>query len=100
MCTRLFPNVAFDRTKTFSTANIQAHDDSYPHDLLMISTIEEIQRPEEMIGFEEPRTLCVIDRNCECIWKIDIDTYQVKKWLSEVDDGINLSVASNYYTGS
>ena len=75
--------------------NIRAHDDNMPHDLLMITTIEEIETPTSMAGIEDTGALYVFDSNCECIWKIDTYKNEVRKWLSELGDVISLSVTSD-----
>ena len=80
---------------------IRAHDGATPYDLLMITLVDEIKfgnerkRPFNMVGIENTNTLYISDRNCECIWKIDVVKNEVMKWLSELSDEISLSVTTD-----
>lgn len=74
---------------------LRAHDDTPPHDLLIVTSIEEIKSPLHMVGIEDTGTVYVFDMSCGCIWAIDTDNNDVKKWLSVLGDVISLSVTRN-----
>src|SRR5688572_1575622 len=82
-----------DRTgQSFRTMTMRAYDDSTPHDLLMITIIEEMESPTDMVGIETTRTVYVYDSMCKCIWKIDTDKNEVGEWMAELGDEFSLSV--------
>ena len=82
------------------SATIQAYDVSSPHDLLMITVVNEIDSvlmydfPASMVGIENTKTLYLSCRWCSCIWKVDLVNNIVVKWLSELGDEFHLSVAN------
>ena len=78
-----------------STVNLRTHEDTTPHDLLMITSLERIMEPIRMVAIEITRSLYVYDVRCKCIWKLNTDYYKVKKWLSALSDDIWLSVTSD-----
>lgn len=74
---------------------LRAYADIYPYDLLWITIAEEIIRPYDMDGIENPTTIYVSDRACGCIWKIDVDNNRVSRWLMVLGRHFSLSVTND-----
>jgi len=81
----------------YGKSNLRAYEVSIPHDLLMITHIEEFIVSEEMVGIEKTSTVYIshLIRWSGCIWKIDTLNNKVEEWLSNVGFWFHLSIASD-----
>lgn len=82
----------------FDGFTIRSYDVSVPHDLLMITFVDEIEKMYNSplpIGIRNTNTFYIGDRKCKCIFKINTDNNMFGEWLWELGEEFRFSMANN-----
>lgn len=74
-----------------SPVTIRTYEGSIPYDLLMITLAEEMEFPNHMVGIENKSALYVSDWGMGCIWKIDLRTHKIYRWLNKSSNGLSVT---------